>query len=415
MDEKKFDVSIGLRWWPCCFVSRRKNRKNRRKHSTYIGKLRISACYFSRRLIMLWLFMTGLHPHPGPNVGVLVHAASSYGGPMVGAVFKLGAEGLGYYADAGRCSLELAPLLRAADSVPPLPIRLYALLGLGSATPRYPMGPSGSSEGDLIDAESSTDTKKHRARGGRNSNKRRTARAASNHSKVTEASPFVGADARRADDSHKQLHLLAYDSCNANAWRESATYLEATGADGVFFQETKAPAGLQLAETEQAARNARWNTSLQACNVTAAGGRSAGHGFAVKPHVGMSLATVDTGIIEGIDPARFGLRRLGAICPGGIHVGSCYLTSAVGVSAPCNLRLLEAMGFALQMTSLPRGGCSWWGEWSSPPTPPRAMARCTISSSLHNSLPATWLDAGRSVMRACIPIRRPACWLMTEP
>ena len=126
MDEKKFYVSTGLRWWPCCFVSR---RKNSRKRITYIGKLRISACYFSRRLILLWLFMIGLHPHLGPNVGVLVHASSSYNGSMTGSVFKMGAEGLGYYVDAGRCSLELAPLLRVADSVPPLPIRLYSLLG----------------------------------------------------------------------------------------------------------------------------------------------------------------------------------------------------------------------------------------------------------------------------------------------
>ena len=124
------------------------------------------------------------------------------------------------------------------------------------------------------------------------------------------------------------------------------------------------PGGLQLAETEQSARNARWNTSLQACNVSAVGGRSAGLGFAVKPHVGMALATVPTDGVQGLDPARFGLRRVGAMCPGGVHIGSCYLTSAVGVSAQCNLRLLEAMSFVLTRLNGP------WivaGDWNCTP------------------------------------------------
>ena len=81
-----------------------------------------------------------------------------------------------------------------------------------------PPVPSGSSDGNLNGTGmSDLSTKKPRTRGGRNSKKRRMARAAPNHSNVAEASPFVGADARRADDSHKSEHLLAYDSCNANA------------------------------------------------------------------------------------------------------------------------------------------------------------------------------------------------------
>ena len=74
--------------------------------------------------------MTGLHPHPGP-VGTLVHASTAYNGQVTGAVFKLGEQGLGYYSDAGGCTIELAPLLLAVDAVPPLPIRLFSLLDLG--------------------------------------------------------------------------------------------------------------------------------------------------------------------------------------------------------------------------------------------------------------------------------------------
>ena len=109
------------------------------------------------------------------------------------------------------------------------------------------------------------------------------------------ANPFVGADVRLADASHKDEFLLAYDSCNANAWRQAACYLEAIGADGVLFQETKVPPGLPLSEAEQTARNSRWTTSLQPCNLTEAGGRSTGVGVAVKPHVGLAKPTFDGG------------------------------------------------------------------------------------------------------------------------
>lgn len=76
--------------------------------------------------------------------------------------------------------------------------------------------------------------------------------------------PFVGNDARRSDRSHKALGILAYDTVNANAWKQSIRYLEATGADAVFLQETKVPSGQSKDEVEQTARNANWNASLQA-------------------------------------------------------------------------------------------------------------------------------------------------------
>lgn len=126
----------------------------------------------------------------------------------------------------------------------------------------------------------------------------------------------------------------------------------------------KFPSGTPLDETEQAARNSQWTTSLQPCNVSNVGGRSGGVGIAVKSHVGLAKPTVVTDGVAGLEPARFGLRRIGAVCPGGLHAGSCYLTSAVGIAAPCNLRLLEAIAFALAQLEGP-----WLlaGDWNCSP------------------------------------------------
>ena len=111
-------------------------------------------------------------------------------------MFKRGPEGQGYYTDRGHCTLELAPLLAADTPIPALHLQLFTLLGLGSpAAP--PVGTSPSSH-------------PNRTRGGRNSKKRREARRTCPHGKtITQPDPFVAADARRADDSHKSEHLLA--------------------------------------------------------------------------------------------------------------------------------------------------------------------------------------------------------------
>ena len=215
--------------------------------------------------------MTGLHPHPCPGIGELVHVAVKCTGPVENAVFKLGTEGLGYYRDTGHCTLALAPLLAADASLPALPLDLFALLGLGTPDlPRYPSGPSG---GRVV----------QRTRDGRHSKNSKARRTQPSNAEAKtmppDLDPFVGNDARRADRRHRALGILAYDSANANAWGQTAKYLEVTGADAIFVQETKAHSGQQQDEVEQSARNASWNASLQACAVSNVGGetRRRGH------------------------------------------------------------------------------------------------------------------------------------------
>ena len=140
-------VSTGLRWWPCCCPGWPCAKRGGRKPlCPRISACLISACkWHSRVLLLLWLFMSGLHPHPGPSANLLVHASTKYTGAREGTVFKRGTDGMGYYSDHGGCTLELAPLINASASLPPLPLQLFSLLGLGlpADPPRYPSGPSG--------------------------------------------------------------------------------------------------------------------------------------------------------------------------------------------------------------------------------------------------------------------------------
>ena len=130
------------------------------------------------------------------------------------------------------------------------------------------------------------------------------------------------------------------------------------------MQETKVPTGQQQDEAEQTARNSRWNASLQACSVSAVGGKSAGVAVAVRTEVGLAQPAVTIDNATGPEPSRVGIRRIGAVCPGGLHVGSCYLTSAVGVTASCNLKLLESLAFVLSRI---RGPWVLAGDWNCTP------------------------------------------------
>ena len=136
--------------------------------------------------------------------------------------------------------------------------------------------------------------------------------------------PFVGNDARRADRSHRALGILAYDPVNANAWKESIKYLEVTGADAVFVQETKVPAGKQEDEVEQSAKNAKWNASLRPCSVSNVGGKSGGVAVVVRSEVGLAHPVVVVDEVAGLEPARLAFGELEPFAP-----ADCTLARAI--------------------------------------------------------------------------------------
>lgn len=90
-----------------------------------------------------------------------------------------------------------------------------------------------------------------RTRGGRRVQRRK---AANRNITAVDANPFVGIEVRKADGSHRDEGWLAHDTCNGNAWRGPANYLDTTGADALFFQETRVPDGQRMQEVEQSAR-----------------------------------------------------------------------------------------------------------------------------------------------------------------
>ena len=135
-------------------------------------------------------------------------------------------------------------------------------------------------------------------------------------------------------------------------------------ADFLGMQETKIAEGDVLAAAEQNARNSKWNVSITPCRVTEVGGKSAGVAVATRNHIGMAEAEPARLTQDLHQRGRFSIRRVGAICRGGLHLGSTYLTSGIGVEAKCNLDHLQGMAHTLNCLVGP-----WCvgGDWNCTP------------------------------------------------
>ena len=149
------------------------------------------------------------------------------------------------------------------------------------------------------------------------------------------------------DVSHREAGLFAVDTVNPNAWSVGADYMNRTSADVILVQEVKLPEGDPCQAAEQAARNAKWKLATEPCLVTAKGGRSAGAAVATRNYIGMSVP----GAVEASQSlhakGHFVMRRVAAMGKGGVHCGSAYFYSGVGIAAKCNLDLLDTMAFTI--------------------------------------------------------------------
>ena len=102
------------------------------------------------------------------------------------------------------------------------------------------------------------------------------------------------------------------------------------------------------------------------------GGASAGVGVAIRKHLGLSHPDAEE------DPSissRFTLKKLGAICRGGVHVGSIYLHDVVGPSATKNTDIPE------QVACILKGLAGSWiigGDWNCSPDELRATGWLTL-------------------------------------
>jgi len=131
----------------------------------------------------------------------------------------------------------------------------------------------------------------------------------------------------------------------------------------VAIQEAKIPKN-ECADNEQAARNSGWKAAIGPCTVTEAEGKSAGVAICGRTHVGMKNSVEAKAWPEQLNQ-RFILKHVAAVCRGGIHAGSCYLTScSAGVKDPRNLDTLQLMAGVLNSL---KGPWVIGGDWNCTP------------------------------------------------
>ena len=102
-------------------------------------------------------------------------------------------------------------------------------------------------------------------------------------------------------------------------------YLERTQVDFVAVQEATF-AKVEVVDAEQIARNSGWVTAVGPCAITVADGQSAGVAMCGRTHVGMKNSISNEAWPKLLNE-KFMLKHVAAVCRGGVHMHSCYLTS----------------------------------------------------------------------------------------
>jgi hypothetical protein len=133
----------------------------------------------------------------------------------------------------------------------------------------------------------------------------------------------------------------AFETVNGSCWNTAAEYMTQTAADFVAVQEAKTLKE-SIADTEQAARNKGWRTSISPCILTEAESSSAGTALCCRTHIVARRSFADE-CSDDVVQARFQMKHLGAVCKGGIHFGSCYLHCNWDHNRTFNLDLLQCI------------------------------------------------------------------------
>ena len=327
-------------------------------------------------------------------------AARKFSGHQPGAVFKMGEHGLGYYRDMPPV-VELFPLLRPLHAIPPVVLRLDALVCTG---PDSPCSGAALASADAPAVAGGWRRCRRACRGKRRGPKscqptlqplggtRPAAAARGLESDDEHAEGDAGwlddDSLQAADRSHVAAGLWAVDTINPNAWPGTMEYLRISAADFVATQECRVRQ-LHCGDKEASARSDKWSMSVAPCVVTAAGSTSAGVAVGARSHIGVALPAAGDDNICPTSPlaGRFRLRRIGAVCRGGFHLGSVYLHDTVGVAATCNLDLLQAIAAELSLVS---GGWILGGDWNCTPAELSATGWLDlIEGTIHAPLAAT--------------------------
>ena len=216
--------------------------------------------------------------------------------------------------------------------------------------------------------------------------------------------PCVGS-VEPADDWHRAAGLWAVDTLNPNAWVTGLEYLRNSTADLALVQETKVTSG-DCAAQEAAARTAKWSASIVPANRGPAGGPSAGVAVCARGHIGLSLP-VAAAQTPACAAGRFGVRRAGAVCRGGIHLAAVYLHTSVGAAAQQNLDLLEEVAATL------RALCGPWvlgGDFNATPAELASTGFLRLLGGAVIKAPGVHTNGVREIdLFRCLPLPRPRC------
>jgi len=247
-------------------------------------------------------------------------AAKKFIGPRQGTCFKMGAHGLGYYADDGgagpvevrgtagkvEISLDLlvpeAPPCCVPTPVPELPRPVPPV-----SRTRVPRS--------------------------------RVARLAGDPHAHSWPS-VVPLD----DKEYARFGLWAVASANFTAWNSGDHFLRTVAADALLVQEHHLTSVDACTSAENAVAYRRWRLSLQPALPTAAGGSSAGVGVGVARHTGLARS-VESPLPEDTEH-RFVMRHWQGLGRGGAHLASIYPYDGEGLSAR-NLDLLQTAAYML--------------------------------------------------------------------
>ncbi len=283
--------------------------------------------------------------------------ARAFAGARRGMAFKRGHLGLGYYRDRGALP-QAAPVggSQRSSAPPPSPcgglraaavqLRLQNLLAHDGG-----QNGDGDERGDMTDmhghAAPLPEERAMRAAGGGDVRPRAPRRGRGKAAALTiDDAKMDGIEECAAQDTaHRAKGIWAFDSANAGGWTGSRSYLMKSAADAVMLQETRRQDS-QTAEAEDAAQHHGWRLSLRAANPTEAGRTSAGVGIAVRRHVGMS-GQVDA-LIESFHSlrGRVAIRRMAAVCRGGLALVSVYFHDAPGIP-PENVEMMRDLAVVL--------------------------------------------------------------------
>ena len=121
-------------------------------------------------------------------------------------------------------------------------------------------------------------------------------------------------------------------------------YLEQSGADVCFVQESRVAGAKRLA-AERAAAAAKWSLTLTDAGGTMAGSFSAGVGVSVRSQLGHAATPLEC--IDANLDHRVKISWMNAVAKGGLHLVSAYFWTGEGLSQR-NLAMLESLAKAIR-------------------------------------------------------------------